>query len=271
MNSQIENHQTALVTGAASGLGLELARLLAQDKYELILVDIDENKLTQTKRDLQEKFGIKVSIIAQDLSESNAAALVFDAIGGKQIDILVNNAGFGIFGTFSNTDWERESQMLNLHIITTTHLTKLVLNGMVDRGFGKILNMSSLAAFQPGPLMSLYYASKAYILFFSEAIANELKDTGVTVTVLCPGQTNTSFQEVVSESVISEGNCSENKISFNMGCPKDVAKYGYEAMQKGKTVAIPGTINKFLSKLPRFVSRKTATAVIRRIQEKNRS
>ena len=190
---------------------------------------------------------------------------MFDEIGNTAIEVLINNAGFGIYGTFSNTDWERESDMLNLHIITTTHLTKLVLKGMLERGSGKILNMSSLAAFQPGPMMSLYYASKSYILSFSEAIANELIGTGVTVTALCPGQTDTSFQEVVSE-----GNCPENKIRFNMGCADEVAKYGYMAMQKGKTVAVPGTINKFLSKLPRFVSRKTATAVIRRIQDKNR-
>ncbi len=266
MGSSLENQQLALVTGAASGLGLELSLLLAKDNYELILVDVDGDNLNFTKQKLQREFNIKVTTITQDLSLANAAESVFKSIGDREIDILVNNAGFGIFGTFNNTDWERESQMLNLHIITTTHLTKLVLKGMVERGFGRILNMSSLAAFQPGPLMSLYYASKAYILFFSEAIANELKDTGVTVTVLCPGQTDTSFQEVVSE-----GNCSENKISFNMGCPKEVAQYGYDAMQKGKTVAIPGRFNKFLSKLPRFVSRKTATAVIRRIQEKNRS
>jgi len=154
--------------------------------------------------------------------------------------------------------------MLNLHIITTTHLTKLLLKGMVERGSGRILNMSSLAAFQPGPLMSLYYASKAYILSFSEAIANELKGTGVTVTVLCPGQTNTSFQSVVSDS------SSDNKIGFNIANPEDVALYGYHAMMKGKTVAIPGKINKFLASLHRFVTRGMARKIMRNIQEKNR-
>ncbi len=178
--------------------------------------------------------------------------------------MLINNAGFGLFGTFVETDWQREAAMLNLHIMTTTHLTKLILKGMVERGAGKILNMSSLAAFQPGPLMAIYYASKAYILSFSEAIANELKGTGVTVTVLCPGQTKTSFQEVVSEKT------SENKINFNMGCPKEVAAYGYKAMNKGKVVVVPGSINKFLSKLPRIMPRNAAANIVRKIQQKNR-
>lgn len=259
-----DTRKVALVTGAASGLGYELAMLLAKDSCNLILVDIDKEKLDGVKFEIENTYFTEVYVLAKDLSQSNIAEDIFTEIGDLPIEILINNAGFGIFGTFSNTDWERESQMLNLHILTTTHLTKLALKGMVERDSGMILNMSSLAAFQPGPLMALYYASKGYILSFSEAIANELKGTGVTVTALCPGQTKTSFQDVVSEG------CADNKISFNMGCPKVVSKYGYEAMLKGKTVAIPGTINKFLSKLPRFVSRNTATAVIRKIQEKNR-
>lgn len=258
--------RVALVTGAASGLGYELSLLLARDRYNLILVDIDKDNLESAKASIHKEFPVKIELLIKDLSSLNVAQELFDEIGDTVIDVLINNAGFGIYGTFSNTDWDRESDMLNLHIMTTTHLTKLVLKGMLERGSGKILNMSSLAAFQPGPLMSLYYASKSYILSFSEAIANELIGTGVTVTALCPGQTKTSFQNVVSEGAVSE-----NKISFNMGCPQDVAKYGYEAMQKGKTVAIPGVFNQFLSKIPRFVSRKTATAVIRKIQEKNRT
>ena len=256
--------KVALVTGAASGLGYELALLLAKDAYDLILVDIDSVKLVQAKEYIQKKFGSNITLLIKDLSTPNVAQELFDEVKGAKVDVLINNAGFGVFGTFSDTDWTRESEMLNLHIITTTHLTKLVLKGMVERGSGMILNMSSLAAFQPGPLMSLYYASKAYILSFSEAIANELKDTGVTVTALCPGQTKTCFQEVVSEGSV------DNKIKFNVGCPEEVAKYGYKAMLKGKTVAIPGAFNKLLSKLPRFMSRNAATAIVRKIQEKNR-
>lgn len=256
--------KVALVTGAASGLGYELALLLAKDQYQLVLIDVDAKKLQAAKLEIEKKYAVTVTTFTKDLSIPGVAQEIFDEIKDIPVDVLINNAGFGVFGTFNNTDWERELQMLQLHIITTTHLTKLVLHGMVARGSGKILNMSSLAAFQPGPLMSLYYASKAYILSFSEAIANELKGTGVTVTALCPGQTNTCFQEVVSEGH------SENKIHFNVGSAEEVALYGYQAMLKGKTVAIPGTINKFLSKLPRFISRNTATAIVRKIQEKNR-
>ena len=135
---------------------------------------------------------------------------------------------------------------------------------MVKRGSGKILNLSSLAAFQPGPLMALYYASKGYILSFSEAISNELKGTGVTVTVLCPGPTKTAFQSTVSED------SSDNKIAFNMASAKEVAAYGYKAMNKGRVVAIPGTFNKFLSVLPRFLTRNRTTKIVRKIQDKNR-
>jgi short-subunit dehydrogenase len=135
---------------------------------------------------------------------------------------------------------------------------------MEKRGSGKILNVSSLAAFQPGPLMSLYYASKAYILSFSEAIANELKGSGVSVTVLCPGQTNTGFQKVVASTA------SENKIKFNIACPRAVAKYGYKAMLQGKTIAIPGPFNRFLSNVPRFIPRRLVTSIVRRLQESNR-
>jgi short-subunit dehydrogenase len=135
---------------------------------------------------------------------------------------------------------------------------------MTKRGFGKILNVSSIAAFQPGPFMSIYYASKAFVLSFSQAIANELKDTGVTVTALCPGPTRTSFQDMVSLDA------PKNKISFNMSCPKAVAKYGYDAMLKGKTVAIPGLFNRFLAFLPRIIPRNLATSIVRRIQLKNR-
>ena len=257
-------NKTALVTGGASGLGYEFAILLAKDSYHLILIDIDSGKLTETKKELESNYPTQITTITKDLSIQNIATEIFEEIGDTQIDVLINNAGFGLFGTFAETDWHREAAMLNLHIITTTHLTKLLLKGMVERGSGKILNMSSLAAFQPGPLMAIYYASKAYILSFSEAIANELKGTGVTVTVLCPGQTKTSFQEVVSQET------SENKISFNIASPKDVAAYGYKAMNKGKVVVVPGNINKFLSKLPRLMPRNTAANIVRKIQEKNR-
>ncbi|GGG54859.1 SDR family NAD(P)-dependent oxidoreductase [Bizionia arctica] len=257
-------NKTALVTGGASGLGLELALLLAKDGHNLVLVDIDAEKLQLAKQEIETNFPVKVQILAKDLSQINISEEIITELNEIQIDVLVNNAGFGLFGPFHETDWKREEQMLNLHVITTTHLTKLVLKGMVERGSGRILNLSSLAAFQPGPLMSLYYATKGYILSFSEAIACELKGTGVTVTALCPGPTKTSFQKVVAND------SSENKISFNMASAKEVAAYGYKAMMKGKPVAIPGAFNKFLAFLPRVMPRNMAANIVRKIQEKNR-
>lgn len=257
-------NKTALVTGGASGLGYELALLLAKDRHDLVLIDIEAEKLREAKQEIEAIFSVNVQILTKDLSLMNISEEIMLELGDIQIDVLVNNAGFGLFGTFWETDWKREEQMLNLHVITTTHLTKLILKGMVKRGSGKILNLSSLAAFQPGPLMSLYYATKGYILSFSEAIANELKGTGVTVTALCPGPTKTSFQKVVSNG------SSENKITFNMSTAKEVAAYGYKAMNKGKVYAIPGKFNKLLATLPRFIPRNTAASIVKRIQEKNR-
>ncbi|MDO6760198.1 SDR family oxidoreductase [Tamlana sp. 2_MG-2023] len=256
--------KTALVTGAASGLGYELAILLAKDQYKLILVDVNPETLAKAKASLLKDFDVEVITLVKDLGVPNVSNEIMSDLGNQPIDVLINNAGFGLFGTFAETDWERESAMLHVHILTATHLTKLVLKGMVERGSGKILNMSSLAAFQPGPLMSIYYASKGYMLSFSEAIANELKGTGVTVTAVCPGPTQTSFQKTVSE------NTKDNKIKFNMGTASEVAAYGYKAMLQGKSYAIPGTFNKFLAILPRFLPRRTASHIVRTIQQKNR-
>lgn len=257
-------NQLALITGGASGIGFHMAILLAQGNYDLVLVDIDENNLMGAKNKIQKKYSVDVITLKKDLSKPNAAIEIVQAIGERPLDVLVNNAGFGLFGSFSNTNWGRESDMLYLHVMMTTHLTKLVLKGMVNRAHGRILNVSSLAAFQPGPLMSVYYASKAYILSFSEAIARELRGTGVTVTALCPGQTKTGFQSVVSNNTI------KNRIKFNMASAKAVAHYGYNAMMKGKTIAIPGRLNKLLANLPRFIPRNYVTSIIKKIQEKNR-
>ncbi len=257
-------NKTAIITGAASGIGYELSLLLAKDSYNLILIDLNMANLQEVKTTILNLYSCKINCIEKDLSRKDAASEVYAEIKEISVDVLINNAGFGIFGTFSKTDWERESEMLNLHIHTTTHLTKLFLPQMIDRNSGKILNIASLAAFQPGPLMALYYASKAYILSFSEAIANELKETGVSITVLCPGQTKTAFQKTVSKT--------SSKIAgdFYGACPKKVAKSGYNALLKGKTVIVPGRFNKFLSFLPRVVPRSFATSMVRKIQEKNR-
>lgn len=257
-------HHTALVTGAASGLGFEFSKLLANDKFDLILVDINKKGLQDAKTYLDDSFDVKTEILVQDLSKTECCEEVYKFTKHKTVDILINNAGFGLFGPFKRTNWKREEAMINLHVQTTTHMTKLYLQEMINNGYGRILNISSLAAFEPGPLMSIYYASKAYILSFSEAIANELKGSGITVTVLCPGPTKTNFQKVVSNS------SSPNKIGYNMASARDVALIGYKAMLSGKTIAVPGFLNKIISFLPRIMPRKHVTATVRWIQEKNR-
>ena len=263
MSTNKKHNRIALVTGAASGLGYEFSLLLAHDNYNIIMVDIDKEKLEKAKEDIQKTFDVKIKILIKDLSKPNVADEIFKDLD-EPVDILINNAGFGLFGFFAKTKWKREADMLNLHINTTTQLTKLALKSMIKKGNGKILNVSSLAAFQPGPFMSIYYASKAYLLSFSQAIANELKGTGISVTVLCPGPTRTCFQEVVSKD------SSKNKIKFNMASAKSVARYGYEAMIKGKTIAIPGMFNKFLAFLPRIFPRTIAANIVRKIQLTNR-
>jgi short-subunit dehydrogenase len=258
-------NKTALVTGAGSGLGLEFSKLLAKDNYNLVLVDVDKRALEEVKNSIKKKHNTKVEVLMKDLSRANASQEIFEFVNGRSLDVLINNAGFGLFGPFAQTNWHRESDMLHLHIMTTTQMTKLFLKGMLQRGSGHILNVSSLAAFEPGPLMSIYYASKAYILSFSEAIANELKGSGVSVTALCPGPTKTRFQEVVANS------SSKNRIQMNMASSKKVAKIGYKAMMAGKEIVIPGLLNKVIAFLPRLMPRNKVTSIVRKIQEKNRT
>lgn len=256
--------KSSIVTGGASGLGLEFAKILLSDGYQVIVIDKDHISLSEFLKEVGEQYKNSITLMTKDLSEKGVAKEIHEALKDRKIDVLINNAGFGLFGKFQETDWEREESMINLHIMNTTHLTKLFLKDMLKRDSGEILNIASLAGFQPGPLMSIYYASKAYVLHFTEAIANEIKETGVSISVLCPGQTRTNFQRTVSAS------SSKNKIGFNVACPVAVAKYGYKALQKGVVVIIPGRFNKFLANLNRVLRRSTSTSIVRRIQEKNR-
>lgn len=254
--------RTALVTGAASGLGFEFAKLLASDHYDLILADKDESRLAMAREQLQRKFQVPVETINSDLSKPQAAAEIYAETKDKAIDILINNAGYGLFGFFTRTDWEKEEKMINLHVLTTTHLTKLFISDMVKRGSGRIMNVSSMAAFQPGPLMAVYYATKTYILSLTEALANETKGSGVTVTAFCPGQTRTGFQDNVARA----SNVPKSK-TFWMADPAKVARAAYHAMQSGKTLSVPGTGNKILILLNRLIPRKAVTSLVRRLQE----
>ncbi len=259
----------ALVTGASGGIGFELAKLLAKDNHDLILVDIREDQLLSSAAELKAMAeNCQIFTIVQDLAKADAAQRLFDKVNkdGFRVDILVNNAGFGTFGLFSETDWERENNMLHVHVLTLSHLTKIFLPDMINNGWGKVMNVGSVAGFQPSPLMAVYNASKAYVLSFSEAIANELEGTGVTMTVLCPGLTKTGFQATVG---VGKPELTSNSIIS--ATAEEVAQIGYRAMIKGKVVCVPGKLNYILANLNRFLPRNTVTRMVRRVQERNRT
>jgi hypothetical protein len=255
---------TALITGASNGIGLELAKVHASKGGDLVLVARNKSKLDELKTELEREYKIKVYTIGKDLSLTDAAQEVFDETKKQniQIDYLINNAGFGDFGMFSETDWNKELQMINLNITTLTQFTKLYLQDMVKRKNGKIMNVASTAAFQSGPTMAVYYATKAYVLSFSEAIDNEVSDKGVTVTALCPGATESGFQ---ASAAMEESNLEKGK---KLPTSKEVAEYGYVAMLKGKTVAIHGFMNWILANSVRFMPRALVVKVTRKMQDK---
>lgn len=255
---------TALITGASNGIGLELAKIHASKGDNLVLVARNLSKLDELKEELEKQYKIKVYTIGKDLSAPNAAQEVYDETTQQkiQVDYLINNAGFGDFGMFVATDWNKELQMINLNITTLTQFTKLYLQEMVKRRNGKIMNVASTAAFQSGPTMAVYYATKAYVLSFSEAIANEVSEQGVTVTTLCPGATESGFQAAAAmeESALVKGR--------KLPSSKEVAEYGYKAMMKGKTVAIHGFMNYIMANAVRFMPRALVVKVTRKVQDK---
>lgn len=254
---------TALITGASSGIGMELCRILARNHYALILVARNRDKMDRFSKELSQLSGASVDFIAQDLSSAGVGQDVFKAATAisKNIDILINNAGVGLFGSFADTSLARELEMIHLNITTLTELTKLFLPSMLKKGHGKILNVASTAAFQPGPLMAVYYATKAYVLSFSEAIAEELRGTGVTVTTLCPGPTDTGFKEAAK--------LEESKL-FKTGVMSaaTVAEAAYKGMMKGTRIVIPGATNWILVESVRFLPRHLVTKIVKQVQGK---
>jgi short-subunit dehydrogenase len=255
---------TALITGASSGIGLELAKIHASKGGDLVLVARSKIKLDELKTELENQYKIQVYTIGKDLSATNSAQEVYEETSKEniQIDYLINNAGFGDFGMFAETDWNKELQMINLNITTLTLFTKLYLQDMVKRKTGKIMNVASTAAFQSGPTMAVYCATKAYVLSFSEAVSNEVIDKGVSVTILCPGATESGFQAAAAmeESELVKGK--------KMPTARDVAEYGYVSMIRGKTVAIQGMMNYIMSNSVRFLPRAIVLKVSRKILDK---
>lgn len=241
MTKREENKQkTVLITGASNGFGMEFARLFAKDGYNLALVARSESRLKELGYGLQDKYGLeKVYIITSDLSKPESPQEIYNELkkAGARIDILINNAGVGVHGFFHETDLDRELNMIQLNVNSLVHLTKLFLRDMKARNEGKILNLASVVSFMPSPLMAVYAATKAFVLSFSEALTNELENTNVTVTALCPGASNTYFfkRADAEKSRAANGPLSE---------PADVARDGYEALMKGETKIVSGILNK---------------------------
>lgn len=248
---------TALVTGASSGIGHELARVLARDGYHLVLVARSAERLQPVADELRRAHSVSVQLLAHDLSDPAAPEAIAAALQreGIALDVLVNNAGFGTHGLFATSDWAAESGMIHVNMMALTHLTRLVVPGMIQRRSGKILNVASLAAFQPGPLMAVYYASKAYTLSFSEALAEELRGSGVTVTALCPGYVPTGFQARAGIQQAPSGTISEILDA------RTVAEIGYRGLMRGDPVVIPG----FRNRLSVLAVRLAPRSLVRRL------
>lgn len=256
--------KTVLISGASSGIGMELACLHASKGDHLVLVARNLPALQALKETLEAEHQVKVYCIGKDLSQINAAKEVYQQVVdlGLQIDILINNAGFGDFGFFCEEDWHKIEGMIQVNMMALTQFTKLYLPEMVSRGSGKIMNVASTAAFQPGPLLAVYCATKAYVLSFSEALDNEVRSSGVTITALCPGATESGFMATASmeESGIVKGK--------KLPSSKEVAEYAYRAMMKGQTVAIHGWMNAILANSGRFVPRTWVVKIARKLMTK---
>jgi short-subunit dehydrogenase len=245
--------ENVLITGASSGIGLELARQFAIHGHSLILTAPREDELRSIASQLSQSHSVEVSFIAKNLEDPNAPEQLYSEITNNQvsIDILVNNAGLGQWGKFWETSIEKDITMIRVNIEAVVRLTKLFLPWMIARGRGRILNTASIAAFEPGPLLAVYHATKAFVLSFSEAIATELQDTGITVTALCPGATDTDF--------FSKANM-VNTRGFQKGhvmSPQEVAEQGYAAVMKGERVHVTGTLNKVLTFSHRLLPEST--------------
>ncbi|NLP52486.1 SDR family oxidoreductase [Bacillus sp. RO1] len=252
--------KTAVITGASSGLGLDFVKLFANDGYNLVVIARNEEKLLEIKRDFP---NINVTVISKDLSKPDAIKEIVDEMKTQKIsvDVLVNNAGFGLLGSFESLNIEQQLNMIQLNVSSLTELTYRLLPDLKKSKSGKILNVASTAAFQPGPNMAVYYATKAYVLSFSEALAEELQDDNITVTTLCPGATKTNFSSVAKV---------ENTKMFSNAMSSDVvAQQGYHALMQGKGVVITGGFNKVGALAAKFLPRRTAAKVAKLVMKEN--
>lgn len=254
------NGKTALITGASGGIGLELARLFARDGYNLVLVARSESKLEEIARELRDAHSVAVTVLVKNLAQREAPDELFAALQNQPVDVLVNNAGFGTYGLFADTDLRQELDLLQVNIAALTHLTKLFLPPMLARRSGKILNVASTAAFQPGPFMAVYYASKAYVLSFSEALFNECENSGVTITALCPGPTTSGFQERAA----MQNSKLVQDITMDSAT---VAAQGYAALMRGKRRVVTGRGNQLWTLAAKMLPTAITLKLVRRAQE----
>lgn len=252
--------KTALITGATEGIGLEFARLFARKGVNLILIARTESRLELISKELSE-LNVNVITYAKDLSKIENAVSIFEDIKSKNIcvDYLINNAGFGTNGKYIDLPWQKEQDMMNLNMVTLAYLTKQFAQEMVKRDFGRILNVASTGAFQPGPHMAVYCATKAFVLSFSEAVNSELKGSNVSVSTLCPGVTDTQFHI----RAYTESTNMSKKLSH--ATPQKVATYGYRLMMKGKAMGVYGLINKLIISANRILPRSVVTSVTKTI------
>ncbi|QTL37885.1 SDR family NAD(P)-dependent oxidoreductase [Pseudoalteromonas viridis] len=254
---------TALITGASSGIGLELARLHAQQGGDVVLVARSENKLIALKEELEHSYGVNASVITADLTDPAAAQQIYTATKqqGIEVDILINNAGFGGHGFFHQRELSSDLEMIQVNINSLVALTHLFVQDMTARQRGKILNVSSTASFIPGPLQATYYATKAFVTSFSQALAEELRDKGISVTALCPGAVATEFAKT--------GNLEELAVFKQGKSASSVAKCGYQAMQKGQLLAFnEPVLSLLLNWIVPLLPRRLVLSMSRRTMEK---
>jgi hypothetical protein len=255
--------KVSLITGASSGIGKELALIHAEKGVDLVIVARDKEKLEELKKEIEDKYAVSVFIIDKDLSLPNAGTEIYSKVkeAGIEIDYLINNAGFGGIGKFYEREWAKDLAMINLNIIALTELTRMFLPDFIERNKGKILNTSSTASLFPGPLQAVYFATKAYVTSFSNALAEELHDTNVTVTALLPGATETGFGKI--------SGMDKTKMFRKTASARSVAQAGYNAMMIGKLNVVSGVTfsQKILFLLIPFLPKKMLLGQIRIMQE----
>lgn len=254
-------NQWALITGGSAGIGHELAKVFAANKFNLVLVARNEVRLKQVADELRTKHSIESKILVKDLALPAAPQEIFDALRDTPISVLVNNAGFGWRGAFAEGDLQQNTlDMMHVNMDSLVTLTRLFLPSMLARKSGRIMNVASTAAFQPGPFSNIYFATKAFVFSFSTALSEELNGTSVTATVLCPGPTQTEFFERAGMTNYRKG--------VVMMDSSVVAKIGYDGLMRGKRIVIPGVLNQITARLARCMPTRFTARIVRKINGK---